>query len=67
MKEATRSRKKTGYKCGAWRDTALFEKHVGDFTSPPQPPISWQDLKEEDIRAALTLPLVSDPKPSMTP
>lgn len=58
---------KTGYKCGAWRDTALFEKHVGDFTSPPQPPISWQDLKEEDIRAALTLPLVSDPKPSMTP
>jgi phosphinothricin acetyltransferase len=39
----------TGYKQGAWRDVALFEKSIGAHVDSPAPVVRVGELPEEEI------------------
>ena len=43
----------SGYKCGAWRDLAWFEKNFFPPSAPPAPPRSIRDLPPETCQAVL--------------
>lgn len=39
----------TGYKMGAWRDVALFEKSIGTYDNPPDPVLPVTEIPEQEI------------------
>ena len=41
----------TGYKCGAWRDVAWFEKAIAPYDTAPKPIIPIQEIEEQKIHA----------------
>ena len=43
----------TGYKDGAWRDVAWFEKAIGDYNAAPEPPCSVHSLPPERVAELL--------------
>lgn len=40
---------RTGYKMGAWRDVALFEKTIGGYGDPPAPVVPVGELPAEAV------------------
>ncbi len=45
--------KKCGYKNGAWRDVAIFERRLGDYPVPPVQPLPFSELNKEDVERIL--------------
>lgn len=45
--------KNTGYKSGAWRDVAWFEKQIGDYGTDPKPICTVRGIPREKIEEIL--------------
>ena len=45
--------KNTGYKSGAWRDVAWFEKQIGDYGTDPKPICTVREIPREKIEEIL--------------
>ncbi len=41
--------KKCGFKNGEWRDVAILERRLGDYPTPPAPPIPFPQLPEDEV------------------
>lgn len=44
----------TGFKRGSWYDVVEFEKKIGSFEGPPEPPLSIRELAPEEIDGVLS-------------